>query len=86
MALDLQRDGDLEALIDTAQTLSALDLDSDAVEGMNDLVAALGQAQRDSEPKGVLGTVSALRSADVRAGLGYFIGVVQALGQSVRHR
>ena len=86
VALDLQREGDLEALIDTAQTLSALDLDSDAVEGMNDLVAALGQAQRDSEPKGVLGTVSALRSADVRAGLGYLIGVVQALGRSVRHR
>jgi len=86
VVLDLQRNGDLEALVDTAQTLSALDLDPDAVEGMNSLVGAVGQAQRESEPRGLLGTVSALQSADLRAGLGYLVSVVQALGRSARRR
>jgi len=86
VVLDLQREGDLEALVDTAQALSVLDLDPDSVAAMNSLVGALGQAQRETEPMGLLGTVSALRSADVRAGLGYLVSVLRALGRSVRHR
>ena len=86
VVLELQREGDLEALVDTAQTLSALELDADAVAGMNSLVGALGQAQRETEPMGVLGAISALRSADARAALGYLVTFLRALGQRVRGR
>ncbi|MDS0280738.1 DUF1641 domain-containing protein [Haloarcula onubensis] len=86
LVLDLQREGDLEALVDTAQTLSALDLDPEAVDGINSLVGAVGDAQRESEPMGLLGAVSALRSADARAGLGYLVTVLRTLGRRVRRR
>jgi uncharacterized protein YjgD (DUF1641 family) len=86
VVLELQRAGDLEPLVETAQTLSQLDLDPDAVEGMNGLVDALGQAQWQSEPRGLVGTISALQSSDFRAGLGYVVSLLKALGRSARRR
>jgi len=86
VVLELQRDGDLTALVDTAQALSDLDLDPEAVQGMNALVGALGDAQRTAEPMGILGTISAVRSADTRAGLGYLVTLLRSLGRRVRGR
>jgi len=86
VVLDLQRGGDLEALVDTAGTISALELDDDAVEGMNSFLGALGEAQRNTEPMGLLGAVSALRTADVWAGLGYLVTLLKAQGRRIRDR
>ena len=86
VVLDLQREGDLEALIDTAQTLSDLELEPEAVEGMNSFLGALGEAQRETEPMGLLGAISALQSANVRAGLGYLVTLLRAQGRRIRGR
>jgi len=86
VVLTLQREGDLEALVDTARTLSEIDLDPDAVDGMNRFLGALGEAQRETEPMGLLGAVSALRSADARAGLGYLVTLLKAQGRRIRGR
>ncbi|WP_254280513.1 DUF1641 domain-containing protein [Haloarcula marina] len=86
VVLELQRGGDLAALVDTAQALSALELDDDAVEGMNTVLGALGEAQRKSEPMGLLGAVSALRTKNARAGLGYLVALLKAQGRRVRNR
>ena len=86
VVLELQRDGDLAALVDTAQTLSALELDEGAVEGMNSFLGAVGETQRRSEPMGVLRAVSALRSADARAGIGYLVTLLRAQGRRIRGR
>ncbi|WP_424000300.1 DUF1641 domain-containing protein [Haloarcula salina] len=86
VVLELQRSGDLSALVDTAKALSALDVDEDAVEGMNSFVGAIGEAQRDAEPMGLLGAVSALRTKDARAGLGYLVTLLKAQGRRVRNR
>jgi uncharacterized protein YjgD (DUF1641 family) len=84
--IELQRDGQLEDLMETATTLSALDIDEQAVAGMNDFLGAVGEAQRDSEPVGVLGTVRQLKSQDLRASLGYLLAVLKALGRRIRFR
>ncbi|WP_276273253.1 DUF1641 domain-containing protein [Haloarcula litorea] len=86
VVLELQRSGDLAALVETAQTLSALELDEDAVEGMNSFVGAIGEAQRESEPVGLLGALSALRTRDARAGLGYLVTLLKAQGRRLRNR
>ena len=86
VVLELQREGDLTALVDTARTLSDLDLDSDTVAGMNSFLGAVGEAQRETEPMGLLGAVSALRTADARAGLGYLVTLLKAQGRRIRGR
>lgn len=86
LVLDLQREGDLEELLETAQLLAALDIDEDAVRGLNSLVSALSEAEREAEPVGLLGALRQLRSRDGRAGLGYLVGLLRALGRTVRHR
>ncbi|MFC7076911.1 helical membrane plugin domain-containing protein [Haloarcula halophila] len=84
--LALQREGDLDALVDLAGTAAALDLDDDAVAGLNAVLGAVGEAQRESEPVSLFGAVGALRSSEGRAGLGYAVGVLRALGRRLTGR
>lgn len=82
--LRLEREDELGNLVDLAGTLSALDLDEESVEGLNRLLDAVGEAERDHEPVGLLGGLRAARTPDVRAGLGYLLAVVRARGRRLR--
>ena len=84
--LELQRAGHLDDLADLARTLSTLEIDEDTARGLNAVLAAVGEAERDSEPVGLLGAVGGLRSADGRAGLGYVVAVLKAVGRRLRGR
>ncbi|WP_425433269.1 DUF1641 domain-containing protein [Haloarcula nitratireducens] len=53
---------------------------------MNGSVGAFSAAQRDAESMGFLSTVPALRTRDVRAGLGYLVTLLEALGRRVGNR
>lgn len=86
IVLDLQRDGHLEDVAGLAKTLSVLEIDEDAVQGLNTVLAAVGEAQRDSEPIGLLGMVRQLGSRDARAGLGYLVAILKAQGRRFRNR
>lgn len=83
LVLDLQRGGELEDLVGLGRTLSALDVDEDTARGLNELLGAVGEAERESEPVGLLGAVRQLRTADARAGLGYLVATLKALGRRV---
>ncbi|MBX0297719.1 DUF1641 domain-containing protein [Halomicroarcula sp. F27] len=65
---------------------STVAVDENAVEGMNGSVGAFSAAQRDAESMGFLSTVPALRTRDVRAGLGYLVTLLEALGRRVGNR
>lgn len=84
--LELQREGHLDDLVDLAKTLSALDVEPETVAGLNDVLAAVGEARRDPEPVGLLGLLGGLRSRDARAGLGYLVALLKAQGRRVRER
>jgi uncharacterized protein YjgD (DUF1641 family) len=84
--VELQQDGQLDALLETATTLSALEIDDEAVQGLNDVLGAVGEAQRHSEPVGLRGTVRQLRSPDLRASLGYLLALLKAHGRRLRLR
>jgi len=84
--VELQGEGQLEQLLETATTLSALEIDEEAVQAMNDVLGAVGDAGRVSEPAGVGGMVRRLTSRDLRAGLGYLLAVLRALGRRLRLR
>jgi len=86
LVVELQRSGDLDALLATASMLSQLELDEDAVEGLNRLLSAVGEAERDSEPVGLLGALRQLRSRDGRAGIGYVVSLLKGLGRGGRRR
>lgn len=82
--LELQREGDLDELLATAKTLSALDLDDDAVAGLNTMLGAVGEASRGSTPVGILGLLRGLAGRDARAGLGYLLAVLRSLGRRLK--
>jgi uncharacterized protein YjgD (DUF1641 family) len=84
--LDLQRDGHLEDLLDLAETLSTLDVDEDTARGLNGVLAAVGEAQRESEPVGLVGFLRGLGGRDARAGLGFLLAVLRAQGRRLRGR
>jgi uncharacterized protein YjgD (DUF1641 family) len=84
LLLELQREGHLDDLVDLAKTLSAIEVDDEAVEGLNTVLGAIGEAERENEPVGMLGMVRGLRSRDARAGLGYLLAVLRAQGRRVR--
>lgn len=79
--LELEREGHLEDLVALSKQLSALEMDDDAIAGANTLLSAVGAAERQSEPVGLLGALRALRGADARAGLGYLVGILKAIGR-----
>ena len=82
--VELQEDGQLEPLLETANTLSALEIDDEAVAGLNNLLGAVGDAQRVSKPTGLRGILRGLRSRELRASLGYLLTVLRALGRRLR--
>ncbi|MFB6309921.1 MAG: DUF1641 domain-containing protein [Salinirussus sp.] len=84
LVLELQREGHLEELVDLARTLSAIEVDADAVEGLNTVIAAVGEAEREHEPVGFLGLLRGLRAPDARAGLGYLLSLLRAQGRRLR--
>ncbi|MBV0925987.1 DUF1641 domain-containing protein [Halomicroarcula limicola] len=86
MLLELQRENHLEELVELATTLSTLEIDADTAAGLNAMLSALGEAQRDSESVGPLGLLSRLRSRDARAGLGFVVELLTALGSRIRRR
>lgn len=86
VVLDLHREGRLDDLVDLARVVSTLEVDADTAAGLNTVLGAVGAAQRESEPVGLLGFVSGLRSRDARAGLGYLLALLKAQGRRVRER
>ena len=55
-----------------------------ALEMVVRLAGAVGAAEQDAEPVGVLGFVRGATSAEGRAGLGYLLEVLRALGRGGR--
>lgn len=86
IVLELQREGRLEDLVALAETLSTLDVDDDTAEGIDTVLSAVAEAQREARPIGLLGLVGELRTADARAGLGYLVALLKAQGRRVRDR
>jgi uncharacterized protein YjgD (DUF1641 family) len=61
--------------------------DPNTVRGLTMVMRAVGEASDPDdppEPTGVRGIVRAVRDADVRTGIGYFLSVAKALGASLR--
>lgn len=82
--LDLQREGHLDDLAELAEPLATLEIDEDTAEGLNAVLGAVGEAQRDSGPLSLSGLVSDLRSSELRAGVGYLLSLLKALGRQVQ--
>jgi len=84
--LDLAREDHLEDLVDLAAATSALEIEPAAIEGANTVLAAVGDAQREAEPVGLLGLLAGLRGRDARAGMGYLLALLRAQGRRFRER
>lgn len=82
--LTLQRQDKLADLVELASTVSALEVDDDAIAGLNATLGAVSDASRDSEPVGPLGFLWGLRSRDARVGLGFLLSVLRAQGARLR--
>jgi len=85
VVLELHRDDQLADLVTLAETFSGIEADADTVRGLNGVLAAVGEAERESEPVGVLGLFKRLRGRDARAGLGYLVALLRALGRRLRN-
>jgi len=86
VVLELQREGNLEGLVNLAKAFSELEVDPDAVDGLNALLGAVGDAQRETEPESLLDTLKKLRSADALAGVNYLLTLLRGLGGRLRDR
>lgn len=84
VVLELQRDGHLSELIALAKPLSTVEIDADTAAGLNTMLSAVGAAQRNAEPIGILGLVGRLRSRNARAGLGFLAELLTGLGRRLR--
>lgn len=84
MVVRLEREGKLDGLVELAEAVSEIELDDGAVSGLDRFAGAVSAAERDSEPVGVLGFVRGATSAEGRAGLGYLLEVLRALGRGGR--
>lgn len=78
---ELEREGQLDALVELAAMLSTVDVDESAMGGLERFAGAVGEAESEAEPVGVLGFLGALRTPDVRAGLGYLLAILRGLGR-----
>jgi uncharacterized protein YjgD (DUF1641 family) len=86
VVLELQREGHLADLVETAKVISTLEIDETTARGLNDFFAAVGDAQRESEPIGPLEMLRGLTSRDARAGMGYLLAILKAQGRRLRRR
>ena len=87
MIMQLKRDGHLEELVELAGTFAALDVDDDTVHGLNRLLNAIGEADRESRKgrtPGVLGLLAKLGESNVVAGVDFIIEVLRAQGRRLR--
>jgi len=84
--LELDGQGTLDDLLELAETLSELDLDSDSVDTLNGLLGALEEAEDEAEPTGVFGAVTAVRGRDAKAGLGYLVALLRSTGRRLVDR
>lgn len=82
--MELQREGHLDNLVELAKTLSALDIDEPTVAGLNRMLNAVGEAEQEPKPVGLLGAVRSFGRRDVRTSLGYLMNVLKALGRRLR--
>jgi hypothetical protein len=84
--LELDGQGTLDDLLELAETLTELDLDSDSVDTLNGLRGALEEAEDEAEPTGVFGAVTAVRGRDAKAGLGYLVALLRSTGRRLVDR
>lgn len=82
--LALERNGHLEDLLELGDVLAGLEIDETTVDGLNRVLRALEAAEANATPTGILGSLRATRTVEVRAGLGYLMAALRNLGQSVR--
>lgn len=78
---ELEREGQLAALIELAGLVAAVDVDEGAIAGLDRFAGAVSDAEAAAEPVGPLGLLAALRAPDVRAGLGYLLALLRGLGR-----
>lgn len=86
VVLELHRGDHLEDLVELATVLSTLSVDEDTATGLNRVLSAVGEAERESEPVSLLGMLRGLRSVDARAGLGYLLTLLKAQGRRLQDR
>lgn len=84
--LELQRADRLDDLVDLADTLGTLDIDADTAAGLDTLLSAVGTANRRAEPVGIVGVGRSLWQSDTRAGVGFALELLSALGRRARRR
>lgn len=82
--LALEQNGHLEDLVELGDVLAGLDIDETTVHGLNRVLRALEAAEENATPMGILGSLRATRTVEVRAGLGYLMAALRNLGRSVR--
>lgn len=80
MVVRLEREGKLDGLFELAEAMSAATVDDGAVSGLDRFAGAVSAAEERAEPVGVLGFLRGVRSREGRAGLGYLLAILRALG------
>lgn len=84
MVVRLEREGDLDGLVELAEAVSAVTVDEGSVSGLDRLARAASEAEDRAEPVGLLGFLRGVRSREGRAGLGYLLAVLRGLGRDAR--
>ena len=84
-AMDDEMVTDLAATGTSLGELADTAADDDVARTLESLLEAVGEAGTEpAEPVGPRGIVRALRDADVRAGLGFFLSLARAVGRVIR--
>lgn len=81
MVVRLDREGNLDGLVELAEAVSAVTVDEGSVSGLDRLARAASEAEDRAEPVGLLGFIRGVRTREGRAGLGYLLAVLRALGR-----
>lgn len=84
MVVRLEREDKLDGLFELAEAVSGATVDEGAVAGLDRFAGAVSAAEEEAEPVGVLGFLRGVRSREGRAGLGYLLAILRALGREGR--
>ena len=84
LVVRLDEEGKLDGLFHLAEAVSAVELDDGAVAGLDRFAGAVSTAERVAEPVGVIDFLRGVRTPEGRAGLGYLLAVLRALGRGPR--
>lgn len=76
----LERTGKLDDLLDIAESVSAVHVTDGTADGLDRFAGAITSAEANAEPVGLLGFLRGLLTPEGRAGMGYLLTVVRALG------